>query len=55
MKKYYCPKNKIDVFISYSLIPVLTQDNSNSTTLGIISSCSKVGKRLCQDCPLINK
>ena len=53
MENYYCPKYNIKVTIFYDSIPVPTLNNPNNTIPGLIKGCSEMGKRLCQDCPLI--
>lgn len=55
MEKFYCAKKQKEVNIYRNIIPAPTQDNLSNKITGIINGCSEAGKRLCQDCPLINK
>ena len=53
MEKFYCAKKQKEVSIYRNIIPAPTLENPNNTIHGLIKGCSEMGKRLCQDCPLI--
>ena len=51
-KKVICSKINQEVFLTFDIIPALTQEKSNEYLIGLFSNCSAC-KNICKDCSII--
>ena len=51
-RKVFCSDINEEVFLTFDIIKAVTIDKPNQYLIGIISSCSACGNKICEECSL---
>lgn len=51
-RKVFCSEINKEVFLTFDIIKAATMDKPNQYLIGLISSCSACGNKICKECSL---